>query len=109
MVESTAFFEAYRHVLEGLKEIHPAHLPMQNYIVKCEKEVEPPAYLRKVNQQQMQVTFDLTPIMKNKSYTAARRYCKRKLCLSWPKNVKCMVNLHTPSVSVKVCFLFPQI
>jgi len=29
MVESTAFFEAYRHVLEGLKEIHPAHLPMQ--------------------------------------------------------------------------------
>lgn len=29
MVESTAFFEAYRHVLEGLKEIYPAHLPMQ--------------------------------------------------------------------------------
>ena len=29
MVESTAFFEAYRHVLEGLQEIHPAHLPMQ--------------------------------------------------------------------------------
>lgn len=29
MVESTAFFEAYRHVLEGLKEISPALLPMQ--------------------------------------------------------------------------------
>ena len=29
MVESSAFFEAYRHVLEGLKEIFPADLPMQ--------------------------------------------------------------------------------
>ena len=29
MVESSAFFEAYRHVLEGLKEITPADLPMQ--------------------------------------------------------------------------------
>ena len=29
MVESTAFFEAYRHVLEGLKEINPADLPLQ--------------------------------------------------------------------------------
>ena len=29
MVESTAFFEAYRHVLEGLKEINSADLPLQ--------------------------------------------------------------------------------
>lgn len=29
MVESIAFFEAYRHVLEGLKEIDPAELPFQ--------------------------------------------------------------------------------
>ena len=29
MVESSAFFEAYRHVLEGLKEITAADLPMQ--------------------------------------------------------------------------------
>ena len=29
MVESTAFFEAYRHVLEGLQEIYPGCLPMQ--------------------------------------------------------------------------------
>ena len=29
MVESTAFFEAYRHVLDGLKEITPADLPFQ--------------------------------------------------------------------------------
>ena len=29
MVESTAFFEAYRHVLEGLQETDPAELPFQ--------------------------------------------------------------------------------
>ena len=29
MVESTAFFEAYRHVLEGLKEVDPTELPFQ--------------------------------------------------------------------------------
>ena len=29
MVESTVYFEAYRHVLEGLKEVDPAHLPLQ--------------------------------------------------------------------------------
>lgn len=29
MVESTAFFEAYRHVLEGLKESTARELPLQ--------------------------------------------------------------------------------
>ena len=29
MVESTAFFEAYRHVLEGLKETEQAEVPFQ--------------------------------------------------------------------------------
>ena len=29
MVESTVYFEAYRHVLEGLKEVDPACLPLQ--------------------------------------------------------------------------------
>ena len=29
MVENTVYFEAYRHVLEGLKEVDPARLPLQ--------------------------------------------------------------------------------
>ena len=29
MVESTVYFEAYRHILEGLKEVDPARLPLQ--------------------------------------------------------------------------------
>ena len=29
MVESTVYFEAYRHILEGLKEVEPRKLPLQ--------------------------------------------------------------------------------
>ena len=29
MVESTVYFEAYRHILEGLKEVQPHQLPLQ--------------------------------------------------------------------------------
>ncbi len=31
MVETTAYFEAYRYVLEGLKEIHENDVPFQRY------------------------------------------------------------------------------
>lgn len=49
MVESSAFFEAYRHVLEGLKEIQSDELPFQEHIVKCVQKVGPPAYEKKTN------------------------------------------------------------
>ena len=49
MVESPAFFEAYRHVLEGLQEIKPDRLPFQEHIVKCIREVGPPGYEEKTN------------------------------------------------------------
>ncbi|KAM4622796.1 NFX1-type zinc finger-containing protein 1 isoform 2-T2 [Discoglossus pictus] len=45
MVETTAYFEAYRHVLEGLQEINEVDVPFQKYIVECQTEVEPPKYL----------------------------------------------------------------
>ena len=37
MVESTVYFEAYRHVLEGLKEVEPQKLPLQvtDSVVNC--------------------------------------------------------------------------
>ena len=44
MVESDAYFESYRHVLEGLKEINPGEFPFQRYIVECCQDVGPPAY-----------------------------------------------------------------
>ncbi|XP_029467093.1 NFX1-type zinc finger-containing protein 1 [Rhinatrema bivittatum] len=45
MVETTAYFEAYRHVLEGLQEIQEEDIPFQKYIVQCETEVSEPRYL----------------------------------------------------------------
>ncbi|XP_040464584.1 NFX1-type zinc finger-containing protein 1 isoform X3 [Falco naumanni] len=47
MVETTAYFEAYRHVLEGLQEIQEEDIPFQKYIVECDAQVKPPAYLTK--------------------------------------------------------------
>ena len=42
MVESPTFFEAYRHVLEALKEIEPDGMPFQEHIVNCSRNVRPP-------------------------------------------------------------------
>ena len=44
MAETTAYFEAYRHVLEGLKEMKEA-LPMARYLVECNPTIKPPQYL----------------------------------------------------------------
>nr|XP_014346107.1 PREDICTED: NFX1-type zinc finger-containing protein 1-like isoform X2 [Latimeria chalumnae] len=45
MIETSAYFEAYRHVLEGLKEIANNELPLQRYIVHCETDVSTPQYM----------------------------------------------------------------
>ncbi|PFX21266.1 NFX1-type zinc finger-containing protein 1-like [Stylophora pistillata] len=47
MVESPAFFQAYRHVLEGLQEIKDDELPFAEHIVQCNQDVKPPAYENK--------------------------------------------------------------
>ncbi|XP_063071469.1 NFX1-type zinc finger-containing protein 1 isoform X2 [Engraulis encrasicolus] len=57
MVETTAYFEAYRYVLEGLQEQQVEELPFKRYIVECNKEVHPPAYLQEEAKQ-----FDLSNI-----------------------------------------------
>ena len=49
IVESTAFFESYRHVLEGLQEIKPGELPFHEHIVKCSRDVGEPDYENKTN------------------------------------------------------------
>ncbi|XP_031682929.1 NFX1-type zinc finger-containing protein 1-like isoform X2 [Oncorhynchus kisutch] len=56
MVETTAYFEAYRYVLEGLQELEVEDLPFQRYIVECSSDVEPPAYLPRAD------TYDLSAI-----------------------------------------------
>ena len=49
MVESTAYFEAYRHVLEGLQKASTSAdtMPFKRYIVECQmQEIPSPLYIR---------------------------------------------------------------
>ncbi|XP_060089485.1 NFX1-type zinc finger-containing protein 1 [Heteronotia binoei] len=57
MVETTAYFEAYRHVLKGLQELREEEIPFQDYIVKCEPLVRAPSYL------ETESRYDLRPLM----------------------------------------------
>ncbi|XP_060076919.1 NFX1-type zinc finger-containing protein 1-like [Ylistrum balloti] len=60
MVESSAYFEAYRHVLAGLQNIGKGELPFEKHIVECRKDVDPPFYLAK-----RETAYDLQPILSN--------------------------------------------
>ncbi|XP_066055411.1 NFX1-type zinc finger-containing protein 1 [Chamaea fasciata] len=58
MVETTAYFEAYRHVLEGLQKMREEDIPFQKYIVECDTQVKEPAYLTE------DTAYNLAPLMK---------------------------------------------
>ncbi|XP_071615637.1 NFX1-type zinc finger-containing protein 1 [Heliangelus exortis] len=59
MVETAAYFEAYRHVLEGLQEIQEEDIPFQKYIVECGTQVKNPTYLT------VDTAYDFAPLMEN--------------------------------------------
>ncbi|XP_078411503.1 NFX1-type zinc finger-containing protein 1 isoform X1 [Cetorhinus maximus] len=61
MVETTAYFEAYRHVLEGLQEIQGEDVPFQKYIVECDTDIQVPRYLS------FNDSYDLEALMNGKS------------------------------------------
>lgn len=63
MVETTAYFEAYRHVLEGLQDIQEDDVPFQKNIVECDSHVNEPRYLL------MGGRYDFTPLIENPSAT----------------------------------------
>ncbi|XP_053401223.1 NFX1-type zinc finger-containing protein 1-like [Mercenaria mercenaria] len=44
MAETTAYFEAFRYVLEGLQEMDDK-MPLQRYLIDCETTLKPPKYL----------------------------------------------------------------
>ncbi|NXP66262.1 ZNFX1 protein, partial [Chloropsis cyanopogon] len=58
MVETTAYFEAYRHVLEGLQKMREEDIPFQKYIVECDPQVKEPAYLTR------NTAYNLAPLTK---------------------------------------------
>ncbi|NXS45373.1 ZNFX1 protein, partial [Balaeniceps rex] len=59
MVETTAYFEAYRHVLEGLQEMQEEDIPFQKYIVACDAQVKKPTYLT------MDTVYNFAPLMED--------------------------------------------
>ena len=59
-IESPAYFEAYRHVLEAMKNIKPEEFPFQKYIVECVHNVEAPKYQRE--RQGEPISFDFTAL-----------------------------------------------
>ncbi|XP_046375706.2 NFX1-type zinc finger-containing protein 1-like [Haliotis rufescens] len=62
MVESPAYFEAYKDVLICMKEMTGHNLPFQEYIVQCENTVKEPLYLQK----QRNIMYDLRPLVDDK-------------------------------------------
>ena len=58
MVESPAYFESYRPILEQLKYITSETFPFQDYLVHCNADVKTPQYLR-TGILELQVRYDL--------------------------------------------------
>ena len=82
MVESAAYFEAYRHILQQLKQITPESFPFQEYLVHCNTDVKPPQYLRSAKSRG-QVQYDLRETLGMPDVHAAN---KVSICdhQSWP-------------------------
>ncbi|XP_063766744.1 NFX1-type zinc finger-containing protein 1 isoform X2 [Eleginops maclovinus] len=81
MIETTAYFEAYRYVLEGLQEQEEDKLPFQRYIVECNKDVLPPAYLRRGD------VYDLSPVALPKQKGSVKPFDCLNL-QAWPQMEK---------------------
>ncbi|KAK7498029.1 hypothetical protein BaRGS_00010617, partial [Batillaria attramentaria] len=58
MAETPALFEAYRHVLEALKQMKDTPLPFARHIVECRDDVKPPKYLRTAEPVRMKISLD---------------------------------------------------
>ncbi|XP_067120945.1 NFX1-type zinc finger-containing protein 1-like isoform X2 [Centruroides vittatus] len=58
MVESEAYFEAYRHTLAALQEIAQDDLPLKDYILYVQSQVKSPQYLHSNTLYNFSSTFD---------------------------------------------------
>ena len=50
MVETSAYFEAHRYVLDALQNMHEADVPFQENIIHCRRDVNLPRYLLSVDE-----------------------------------------------------------
>ncbi|XP_046560628.1 LOW QUALITY PROTEIN: NFX1-type zinc finger-containing protein 1-like [Haliotis rubra] len=102
MVETSAYFEAYRHVLRGLQMLRDGDLPFEEYIVECESEVKSPQYLRGLRT----VKYDLRPLVDEKTVLredTALRLQKREVSYDFSResqianNIEILNHLDWPS------------
>ncbi|XP_005105181.1 NFX1-type zinc finger-containing protein 1 [Aplysia californica] len=85
MTESPSYFEAYRHVLEGLKEMSRQKLPMAEHLVQCSTKVAPPAYLTSGTE------YNIRSAMRTGRPTAPRK-CSLLNKFSWPAQSETCLN-----------------
>ncbi|XP_019734924.1 NFX1-type zinc finger-containing protein 1 isoform X2 [Hippocampus comes] len=78
MVETPAYFEAYRYVLEGLQEQDEDDMAFQRYIVECSTDIHPPAYLPRSD------IYDLSSIAANDCAKSIRPFHSLDE-IAWPK------------------------
>ncbi|BFZ12701.1 hypothetical protein BsWGS_15740 [Bradybaena similaris] len=64
LAETSAYFESYCHVLEGLQEM-VTKLPLQDYIIHCKTELKPPRYLFSSGRARGVPKYDLSCLMEN--------------------------------------------
>ncbi|KAG8185046.1 hypothetical protein JTE90_017067 [Oedothorax gibbosus] len=57
VIETSAYFEAYRHNLSALKSLNEANLPMNQYIIYTQKNIKKPLYLSE------STTYDMRPLL----------------------------------------------
>ena len=74
MVESSAYFEAYRHVLKSLQTMTEEDTPFKRYIVHGNKDLKTPKYFERKND----IEFDLGPIINQKQIFQQSPYREEK-------------------------------
>ena len=77
MVECSAYFEAYRHNLQGLQDLNDTKLPFKDYLLNTRSlQADPPRYLIGNDSK-----YDFKPIMKTRLPEVKRRVLKTN---DWP-------------------------
>ena len=71
MIEPSAFYEAYRHILGCLQDMR-AGLPFQAYLLYCLTEIIPPRHLRDEDVYDLRAVVDRNCIPKTKNDLASR-------------------------------------
>ncbi|CAB4044614.1 Hypothetical predicted protein [Paramuricea clavata] len=79
MVETTAYFEAYNPILEGLQQTKDEDLPFQRYLIDCNKDIQAPQYLRRNRFVSAAPSFDFSSILVDDASSNASAHSERLL------------------------------